>query len=114
MKPSVNGDVVGANTHENTLILHCNGKKTLFKVARDAKVTFNGQKGYSFDDLANGTGVGETRVMLTIKDGIAVALDVTLTLSRGEKLWRPGMSPLQVQMREATEIQRFHADRWRR
>ena len=83
----------------DTITLKYDGTEKVFKVARDAKVAMNGRKGYSLDDLADTNNSQRQIVTLTIKDGIAHSLDVTLTLPKGKKLWGPGMGPGQIQLR---------------
>ena len=99
------GDLVRTRTNENTITLKCYGEEKVVKVARDVKVTMNGHKGYSLDDLGHCT-LGATRVTLTLTNGLAKSLDVTLKLREGEKLWSPGMSPGQITRRRVLEIMR--------
>jgi hypothetical protein len=114
-RPKVTGDVVGVGIDEKTITLKYNGKETIFNVARNAKVTMNGQKGYSLDDVAD-TLLTRTRVTLTLTNGVAKSLDVTVTLRGGAKIWGAGMGPGQSLRREVETLirQREEEDRQRK
>jgi hypothetical protein len=94
-------DFIGMSLAKHSLTLKRNGKETVFKVAEDVKVTMNGQKGYSFTDLGDTLEGVTAKYCVTLEKGRVVSLDVTLKLPKGRKLWPPGMSPAQIQWREA-------------
>lgn len=100
---TVTGDLLAVGIRDSTITLKCGGKEKLFKVARDAKVTMNGQEGYSLDDVGVADFSYRPIVTLRLEKGNARSLVVTLTLDEREKLWRPGMNSKQVKIREARE-----------
>lgn len=102
-RPIVAGSLFEASIAKRTITLECGGGERVFKVARDAKFTFNGEGGYTIQDLTEIDDFHESTASLTHEKGIADSVDVTFKLSRGQKLWKPGMGPRQIIKNEINE-----------
>ena len=49
--PTVTGSMGVIHMKQATMAVKCGGRESVFKLARDAKFTFNGEEGYSYDDM---------------------------------------------------------------
>jgi hypothetical protein len=106
---SANWGLAGMHTVDMTLTLKRDGKEEVFKVSKNLKVTINGQQGYAFLDVYDCGSAFQPKVKVMLKDGIAVALEVKLSMKNGEKLWAPGAGPmLAVRRRVDEDFRRYH------
>ena len=101
--PVVTGSLFKMDLAKAIMTVKCEGRERSFKVARDAKFTFNREEGYSYDDLTEIFYYHKPIVTLTLMKGVATSVDVTLTLRSKEKLWLPGQGSMQRMMREDKE-----------
>ena len=101
-KPTVTGSLGVIHGKKATMAVTAGGRERLYKVARNAKFTFNGEGGYSYDDLDEIFPYHKPMVTLTFEKGVATSVDVILTL-RDKKLWLPGQGSMQRMMREDKE-----------
>ena len=102
-KPTATGSLGEIHMKKATMAVTSGGQERIFKMARDAKFTFNGVQGYSYDDLNEIAPYHKPMVTLTFEKGVATSVDVTLTFQGGDDLWRPGMGRTQIIIRETHE-----------
>ena len=103
-KPTVTGSLGEIRLKLATMAVTSGGQEKFYKVNRNAKFTFNGEKGYSYGDLEEICYRHKPVVTLTFEKGVATSVDVKLAFWPGEYLWRPGMGPTQIIIRETHEI----------